>query len=456
LKIEDFKLKHSALIINPWVTDFKLYDEWMHPLGLYFLMSLLRHNGWEISYINCVTRPGNARPKKFATGPFAATAIARPVLFESIPRRYKRYGMPIADFTQALKSAPRPDVIWVGSGMTYWIDGLAEAIETIEAALPGIPIIVGGISAILMPAYLQQRFPRVSVFRHSLFAGTTPFAGFHPLVSTITTTGWQPTLRDAYDYLGKAIHGPLLATLGCPLRCTYCASSILQPRFTPRDPALIVDEALYLIERFGVRDFAFFDDALLYRADDLLIPLLQMWRKRIPAARLHSPNGLHLRYLNPAVVDTLVSAGCTTFRFGYETGLEQYQQDTNRKIGRHGIADAIDLLSKAGVPGRNIGIYVMAGLPGQDPAMVHEEVDFIGSLGVLVKPVFLSPVPGTPVFKNYCREFPQLERDPLFQNDTFFTTQLPGWSWEAVDEIMARAKEVSRTLPGDQVTTSFD
>jgi hypothetical protein len=27
-----------ALVINPHAADFKLYDEWMHPLGLYLLI----------------------------------------------------------------------------------------------------------------------------------------------------------------------------------------------------------------------------------------------------------------------------------------------------------------------------------------------------------------------------------------------------------------------------------
>ena len=31
----------AALVVNPFITDFKLYDEWMHPLGLYFLIDLL-------------------------------------------------------------------------------------------------------------------------------------------------------------------------------------------------------------------------------------------------------------------------------------------------------------------------------------------------------------------------------------------------------------------------------
>ena len=63
-------MARTALVINPWVTDFKLYDEWMHPLGLYFLISLLTFNGFDVHYCNCLRRDPTSKPKRFATGDF--------------------------------------------------------------------------------------------------------------------------------------------------------------------------------------------------------------------------------------------------------------------------------------------------------------------------------------------------------------------------------------------------
>ncbi len=69
-------------------------------------------------------------------------------------------------------------------------------------------------------------------------------------------------------------YAPILTSTGCPFRCPYCASSLLYNSFEQRQ----IDEIVYEIEelyRLGVRDFAFYDDALLYRADYHIKPLLK-------------------------------------------------------------------------------------------------------------------------------------------------------------------------------------
>jgi hypothetical protein len=83
----------------------------------------------------------------------------------------------------------------------------------------------------------------------------------------------------------------------------------------------------------------------------------------------------------------------------------------------------------------------MAGLPGQTPTDVAAEIDSVASLHVKVKPVFLSPVPTTPLFGHYATLFPELRTDPLSHNDSYFITRLPGWDGGAMQEIIDRAKK---------------
>jgi radical SAM superfamily enzyme YgiQ (UPF0313 family) len=140
----------------------------------------------------------------------------------------------------------------------------------------------------------------------------------------------------------------------------------------------------------------------------------------------------------------LKTAGFTTLRFGYENGSAVYGKETSRKADRRELSAKIALLKKAGFTKNDIGVYVMAGLPGQSPAQVHEELDFTASCGVLAKPVFLSPVPGTVLFEHYAANFPQVKADPLWHNDVFFITQLPGWNWEEMERIRLRVRELNK------------
>jgi radical SAM superfamily enzyme YgiQ (UPF0313 family) len=133
--------------------------------------------------------------------------------------------------------------------------------------------------------------------------------------------------------------------------------------------------------------------------------------------------------------------GFETVRLGYETSQRRHRADTAGKADRTELARAVGVLRKSGFTGRQVGVYVMAGLPGQTPDDVIDEIDFVGSLAVLVKPVCLSPVPRTQLFEHYSAQYPQLRSDPLWHNDTFFVTRLKGWSWDAVQDIRDRARE---------------
>jgi hypothetical protein len=430
-----------ALVINPWATDFKLYDEWMHPTGLYALISLLRHNGWQVDFINCLDRGPYQRTKKYSTGEFPWIEQTAPAPLRAIPRRYKRYGIAAAELHQRLARLPRPDIVFLGSGMTYWIEGLAETLAAVERVMPGSRVVIGGIAATLMPDLLRMRFPRAIIHSGSLWDAAGAFEPVPGLI--LHTAGWRQSMVPAFELLHTAHHGPAILTLGCPHSCTYCASKRLQPRAWFRDPALVADEIGFLVRQFGCTDFAFCDDALLYWAREALFVLLDHVTRRFPGIRFHAPNGLHLRWLDREVAQRMVAAGCKTFRFGYESGRPEHARDTSSKAGRNQAAEKAALLRRIRDCSCDVGIYVMAGLPGQSRDQVIEDMRFIGSLGVKVKPVFLSPVPGSALFEEYARMIPGLRGDPHLHNDTFFITLLPGWSWTAVEEIRAIARELN-------------
>jgi len=44
----------KALLINPHIYDFAAYSFWASPIGLLYLGSILRENGFEIELIDCM------------------------------------------------------------------------------------------------------------------------------------------------------------------------------------------------------------------------------------------------------------------------------------------------------------------------------------------------------------------------------------------------------------------
>jgi radical SAM superfamily enzyme YgiQ (UPF0313 family) len=248
------------------------------------------------------------------------------------------------------------------------------------------------------------------------------------------------SLIPAFRHIDDARHGVVLTSLGCPMSCSYCASGLLARGYRTRPAESVADEIFFHQTRFGVDNFAFYDDALLYKSDTNLLPLIDILVKRGIFARFHVPNGLHVQLITPQILDALLKAGFSTLRFGYESGKGAHRQYTKGKTTRSQLAQKISLMTSAGFKGRDIGVYVMAGFPDQSPGDTVGEIDKVASLGVMVKPVFLSPVPGTPIFNYYAGLFPQLRTDPLYHNDSFFITLLPGWDDMAVQKIMDMAK----------------
>lgn len=427
----------KILVINPYIIDFKLYDEWMHPLGLYFLIVSLRKNGHEVFYFNCLKQSTSTPHKKFNTGFFDSKEIEKPSLYNDINRKYKIYGCPEEELKTFLQSIPAPDTICLGSMMTYWADGVIETARQIRNIYADVPMILGGIAAQLIPLYFQTHINNCQI-AGSLFTGIKADNGLHLNVPISSDDSLIPALS-----FSSSPHGALLLSLGCPLLCSYCASSALQPSVIQRPVSTITQEIEYMVLEKKVTDFAFCDDALLYKPHVALIPVLEFVKKNDYKLRFHTPNGLHLRYVEENLMLQLREAGFKTLRFGYESSAPKHKNDTCGKGIRKEVAEKIAIIKKCGFKSSEVGVYIMAGLKDQTPTEVLEEMDFIGSLGINVKPVFLSPVPGTPLYKNYIQQFPQLGYDPLWHNDSFFITQLPGWNTDLVEEIRLKARALN-------------
>ncbi|MFP4162376.1 MAG: B12-binding domain-containing radical SAM protein [Chitinispirillaceae bacterium] len=428
----------TALIINPYITDFKLYDEWMHPLGLYFLIQFLQEKGFDTHYINCLERSA-IKKKRYNTSNFLWREISKPQLYESIQRKYKLYGLCPEDFKTRLSQIKSPDVIFLGSMMTYWLPGVSETIKFIRSVFPHPPIVVGGAAVRLFGHYFSRHHPDVITADKEFETAGIQFT------SSIYDKAWKPKLTAGLKSAGNILHGPVLTCLGCPLSCSYCAAKKLQPRFLIRPHETVKEEILYLIHSKGIRDFAFYDDALLVLPEKTLFPLentLDTFKKEI---RFHTPNGLHLKNINKETIASLKSLNTKTLRFGYETADNRFQDSTGGKVTLQMLEEKSRLLHEAGMH-KNAGVYMMAGLPDQTPEDMLREMDTVSSTGLKVKPVFYSPVPGTPLFNYYSKHFPQLHTNPLWHNDTFFLSRVSGWGCEAMETVRQKAKELNGKL----------
>ena len=153
------------LLVNPWIHDFSAYDLWMKPLGLLYLGSILRSQGFEVTLLDCVgfhSLPESftkdlplPKSRAFGRSHFFKEVIPKPRALKNIPRNFRRYGLPPGVVKNYLASLPRPGLILVTSLMTYWHSGVAETIDFLRRNIPETPIFLGGIYATLCTEHAQ-------------------------------------------------------------------------------------------------------------------------------------------------------------------------------------------------------------------------------------------------------------------------------------------------------------
>lgn len=427
-----FHVKHIAphiLLINPWITDFASHNLWIKPLGLLRIAGLLRVNGFRITLIDCLDY--SAKTSKYGDGKFLKTKIEKPLPLKSIPRNFSRYGIPEEILLKRFSMLEeKPDVIGITSGMTYWYPGVFKVIEIAKKVFSNVPIGLGGIYATLCSEHARRHSGADIVFEGSdeiealkLISDLNSFELRTP--NSELRTGLYP----AFDLYSQLDYVCIATTRGCPLRCSYCASPFLAKGFFRRDPFEVADEIEYWTGKYGVNNIAFYDDALLIEPSRHIIPILKEIIKKDIHCNFHTPNGLHIKEMDEETASLLFRTGFKTIRLGFETANEAMQVDTGGKVDNQAFKDAIKYLKRAGYPAEEIGVYVMAGLPGQRVGEVEETIAFVKEAGVKPMLVEYSPIPHTPLFEKAKRmsQF-DLENEPLYHNNSVLPCQWDGFT----------------------------
>jgi len=446
VKISVVKRASHILLIHPWITDFAAYNLWVRPLGLLSIASLLRRHGFGVTLIDCLD--SSMKPKKYEDGKFLRVKIEKPEPLRFFPGYYSRYGIPEEALTERFRSTEKPDLIGITSGMTYWYPGVFRVIEMAREVFTGVPIVLGGIYATLCYDHANQYSGADVVFRGGgeMEAVELIFklTGTDSSDLNLRTPNSQlPTdLYPAFDLYPRLGYVCVATSRGCPFHCTYCASRFLTEGFSRRDPTQVVEEIQYWVSRYGVHNIAFYDDALLLDPGKHIIPILrELIRKKIEC-HFHTPNGLHIRETDEEVAGLLFRAGFKTIRLGFETSSEASQIETGGKVNNREFEKAVENLRKAGYSKEEIGVYIMAGLPGQRAREVEESIAFVRKVGARPMLVEYSPIPGTPLFERARQLSPfDLENEPLFQNNSIFPCQ---WEEFTTADYRRIKKEIRR------------
>ena len=223
---------------------------------------------------------------------------------------------------------------------------------------------------------------------------------------------------------------------GCPFSCAFCsAREIYSPyRSVPLDRLCsILDEAAGRYEKVGLVSTS------LNNHPDAAPIFTEIRRRGLKVA----PPSLRAGMISPELLEALSGSGVMGVTLAPETGSESLRQSTGKRIRNETILDDVRALVGAGI--RDIKLYFMVGLPGEQMDDLDETIDLIkrtrqifiqvsrgnrkiGKVGVSIN-TFV-PKPHTP-----------FERQPMIEPD----------------EARSRIKRIEKGLKGESnIQVSFE
>ncbi len=403
------------LLINPWIYDFAAYNFWARPLGLLKVAEFLSQFNVDLFFIDCCD---SFLVKKFSTGKYHAEVVEKPSILKGIKRNYKRYGISETEFIEKLKKIGEIDLILITSIMAYWWPGVKRVVEIVKDLFNNTPIILGGIYASLYKNHAEKIINPDILYSGQLdenFIEKIEKFGFN-----IKRISFSPKYWWQLGFYNSMLYAPILTSTGCPFRCPYCASSLLYESFNQKKITEVVKE-IEELSKIGVEDIAFYDDALLYNAETHIKPILREIIRRKISVRFHTPNGLHVRFIDKELAELLKIAGFKTLRLSLETVDIKRQIETGGKVTNEELERAVYYLKESGFTSREIGVYIMYGLPDQSIDEVRAGVNFLKKLQVRIHLTEFSPIKGTYYWRELVKKgIISEDLDPLLTNNSIF------------------------------------
>jgi radical SAM superfamily enzyme YgiQ (UPF0313 family) len=449
--------KDYILAINPWIYDFTAYDLWMKPYGLLSTAGFLMAYGYRVHLMDCLDRKHhllngyiqlNPKLESDGRGKFIREIIPKPKALKGILRRFKRYGIPYHLVEKYLDKIPRPSAVLITSQMTYWYPGVSDMAELVRKIFPGVPLILGGIYPSIYPEDAVTRIaPDFICIKDDLF-------GLLRFIDSIfkkdrTLPNGRPDFIEwnnpDYSLIQDKTALPILTSVGCPYACPFCMTNQRWGSFRFMPPDKMAERILKLHEEYHVRHFAFYDDALLYRKKENIFRIFKEVNSANADLFFHTPNGLSPRGLDKETSVLFRNAGFRTIRLSYESSSDVLQKKM-KKVSNMDLITALDNLESEGYERKKIEVYLIAGLPDQQPANIVESMKFINDIGARIHLAYYSPIRGTPSGNETISKFFPKDYDPLLTNKFAFVQWHPEIGWDEFEYLREMKKELNDSL----------
>jgi radical SAM superfamily enzyme YgiQ (UPF0313 family) len=340
------------------------------PVGLAYVAAVLRELGHEVDVIDA-----------------SGEAIDRWEDFDTPVGRLRRVGLPPDEV--AARIDPGTRVVGITHMFLHEWPQVRALAEAVRARFPDVLIVLGGENATAFHPWIFEDCPAVDACVLGEGEATVaelacrlsegrPLAGMSGIAvrqgdGTVEDHGLSPRMRklseiprpawdlfplDEYwrysDFFGihRGRSMPLLATRGCPYKCSFCSSpQMWTTRYVVRDPEDVVDEIQDYVERFGIESVNFVDLTAVTKRRWTL-DFCDALERRGLDIEWQVPVGTRVEALDREVLQRLHDTGCRYVTFAPESGSKRMLEVYDKRVDVEKIQVALKVGHEVGIRSR--------------------------------------------------------------------------------------------------------
>ena len=364
------------------------------PVGLAYVAAVLRDAGHDVDVIDSV-----------------GDALDQFEDFDSPVGRLRRIGLSPDEVVARID--PDTQVLGVTNMFLHEWPVIRDIIEKAKAEYPNLVVMAGGDNA---TAYWPWMFEQSDALDYCVLGegeatalelvnrvgSGMSMAGLQGLASrapadeggscdtglSIRTKKLDTIPRPAWDlfpieeYLAYAdfwgVHRgrsmPMLATRGCPYKCTFCSSpQMWTTKYMVRDPDDVADEIAQYVDQYGVENVNFSDLTAITRRKWTL-EFADALEARDLGISWQLPTGTRAEALDAEVLQRLWDTGCRNIKYAPESGSNRMLEIYDKRVKLEHILVSLKAAKEVGIV---TGVNIILGHPAETWKDVWKSLTFL-------------------------------------------------------------------------------
>lgn len=199
----------------------------------------------------------------------------------------------------------------------------------------------------------------------------------------------------------------VVSSRGCPGQCTFCANICMGRRFRAQSPGYFVGELELLRAEHGVTHFQIYDDC--FTADPRRVAAIcELLLAKMPGVSWGAFGRVNTLQ-DEGLLRLMKRAGCRHILLGIESGSQKILDLMKKGTTLAAAERCCALLRRCGIACSNS--FILGG-EGETRETAEETIAFAAKLGSeLINVPVMVPLPGTPLFEKYYKDYDSPETD---------------------------------------------